>query len=141
MKAKVGAATMVRLGEGVAERIDAVAGKGQRAAFIRAAVLEKLGAGRKEPLGPRVTEAVPVKASPIGAKCNMPPESIIKDLDNASGGQPEFRVLLAHLRKGSRSEREAARDLGWPEMKVGAAAKGLSAAGLIRYEHGSMVVA
>lgn len=129
MKAKVGAATMVRLGEGVAERIDAVAGKGQRAAFIRAAVLEKLGAGRKEPLGPRVTEAVPIASTST------------KDLDNAPGGQPEFRVLLAHLRKGSRSEREAARDLGWPEMRVGAAAKGLSAAGLIRYEHGSMVVA
>lgn len=137
---KVGGRIAVRLGDGVPERIDAVVGAGGRSDFIRDAVLEKLD-GRAEASSSEVgkIKGPHVTAIPQNAVVRAPANISVPD--TAPDARPEFAVLLAHLKKaGLRSEREAARDLGWPEGKVKAAAKGLTDAGLIAYERGSMMV-
>lgn len=107
-------------------RIDAVAGKGKRAEWIRAACEARLGAG------------VPVEVSAPKVSAGK----AAKRPERKSGvgrWDAQKPVLEAYLRKRPSDARSAARDLGWNEGLVERVALELSGDGVIRFERGLMV--
>ena len=120
-----GPATVVRLGDGVAERIDAVAGKGGRAAFIREAVEERLSGRGSVAVAPKA--AAVEKSAPV--KREASPAQALKS-DEAE--------LLARLRERRGTARSVAKDLGWEELRVAKVGERLSSAKLVRFDRGVM---
>lgn len=107
----IGGQVLVRLGDGVPERIDAVAGKGGRSEFVRQAVLAALdGAKDIAPVEAELERAVPAKP-------------VVKPSSDrwAADGAEVLRVL-----RGRRmTARDLSRELVWAELRVERALRSL----------------
>lgn len=147
-----GAKMMLRLPEGVAERIDAVAGPGKRAEWIREAInfslassvpLETQEARRREPIpkvdggrpGPRLIRS----AKEALAVVKAPPERSRKSARSAPNDDrwtADNLTFMRAIEAKPLTSRELSVQLGWPPMRVSKAEQRLSAAGRIRYDGG-----
>ena len=108
------------LGEGMAERIDAVSGN--RSDFIRAAIEEKLSGVRVEV--PASDPVVPKSEAPA-ERVAVPRKAVARGraVRDVVGDEAAVRGLLADR---PRSVRALAGELGWPEMRVERALRGLA---------------
>ena len=104
---------MLRVPDGLLDRIDAVRGGETRSGFIRGAVEVALG--------------VEVRREPERKKISSVPADQI--------------VLLALVRKRVLSSRDAEKALGWLGLRYGNAERGLLKAGLIEVRDGVLVEA
>lgn len=114
-------------------RIDAVAGKGKRAEWIRAACEMRLGSVPEVTVGPKPAVREERAKRP---ERKVLPAAARKDADRWAEQKP---VLLAKLRERPMDERTAARELGWNEGLVSRVATELSQGGEIRFERGLMI--
>ena len=123
----IGGEVLVRLGEGVPERIDLVAGKGGRSEFVRRAVLAALGdEGVVTSDGADDVDVVAPKPKVVVTKpavVRVEPKPVVKA---KPGSIPDAaRPLVDVLQFRRLTAREASIELGWPIMRVEAAAKAL----------------
>lgn len=139
-------------------RIDAAAGKGKRAEWIRVACEMRLGVDcpHRSDCAVHNAPAYPNGACNCGADgkacaCVPEPEPVAKAPKPVVAPRPERKssdrwssersVLLGALRVRPMDERTAARELGWSDGLVSRVATELSHRGEIRFERGLMVAA
>jgi hypothetical protein len=144
-----GAAVLVKLGPGVAERIDVVAGRGMRSAFIRDAVDAALGGVAK----PVVPKPVVVAGDPPDALrvadfvkpvAVVPSAGFVKAV-NPSAAQAAYDARWAeddaavreYLVGKVRTERDIALALGWAPMRASRSLRAVVEAGTVVVERGS----
>lgn len=128
-----GDVTPVRFADGVLAQIDAVAGKGKRAEFIRDAVAAALKLSQKSvPASPAVRPVLPssMRSVPLTEAQRVA----------ANERADKMTALLEAIRLRAMTAREAAAELGWPELLVAKVADKLAAAGMIHFPRGAGVM-
>lgn len=150
-RAKVGGdVTPVRFADGVLARIDAVAGKGRRAEFIRDAVDRALSGGAVVPKVP-----TGLKPMVIGVDFGSPPDASVCEVVSTPGAanirrrvlaaaeqerSDKMKLLLETVRRRAMTARDASLELGWPEILTAKVADKLFAAGLVHFPRGAGVM-
>lgn len=150
-RAKVGGdVTPVRFADGVLARIDAVAGKGRRAEFIRDAVDRALSGGAVVPKVP-----AGLKPMVIGVDFGAPPDASVREALSTPGAanirrrvlaaaeqerSDKMKLLLETVRRRAMTARDASLELGWPEILTAKVADKLFAAGLVHFPRGAGVM-
>lgn len=137
-------------------RIDAVAGRGKRAEWIRGACEARLSGGDRAPalvpggvipdaaLGGFDRVAVPVrKVSSSEATAaildgTMKPRPVVRKRGKRDWSG-DYERVLGVVRERLRSSRELASDLGWAETRVEAVVSAMELEGLVRFERGGVV--
>lgn len=159
-RAKVGGdVTPVRFADGVLARIDAVAGKGRRAEFIREAVDRALLPAcveERSGISPDVSamrralnpiEAVPrppsVSSASVTIEGNAASTVLARRRVLAAAEQErsdKMKLLLEAVRRRAMTARDASLELGWPEILTAKVADKLFAAGLVHFPRGAGVM-
>lgn len=148
-----GRSVLVQLGEGVAERIDAVAGSGRRAEYIRSAVMAALGeAVGSAPMRPAADPAPAVLMGPaevsqvagaVPSQRSVPLSErtpAVRGAESRARRADDCRVLLDVLRGKRMTVRDAVKELGWAELRLEKVAAKLMASGLIHCPRGNGVM-
>ncbi len=147
---------LLKLPEGTLGRVDAVADN--RSEWIRGLVLRELGAdgvGKTEVVGKShkpdaadrkltVFESVVLgkKNSTAGASKQKADQArvALRAAENAKRNYDDDAFLLDFLKCGVRTERQIAKEIRWPEMRVSKAVARLGAAGKVKFSGGGIEV-